>query len=352
VPNADPSTDRDSPSAGLPPDLDPIALLGVYGPDAPQTEPAPSADALSYCHRLARARAENFSVLTSLVPRDLRDDFAAVYAFCRWADDLADETHRIGSLAQQVPEVDARSTSLELLAWWRRGLDDCFRGEATHPVYTALSSTIKRRDLRPEPFHNLIDAFETDQTRTRYESWDDLIGYCRRSADPVGRIVLTLAGHRPPDEDPTTTEIYRQSDMVCTALQLTNFWQDVRTDLLDRDRVYLPTDETGLDADTLRDFAGRPNDPEARVPFILALRPLVERADRMFRDASDLPSLLHPSIAPVVWLFAAGGRRVLRKVSAAGCTSLWTRPKLTKPEKVALVGLAWVRSRIAERPAR
>ncbi len=323
-----------------------MALLGRWGPGVESGEPVDLHAALAHCHALARSRYENFSVLTSLVPPDLRDDFAAVYAFCRWADDLADETHRL------APDADpdlARARSTELLAWWRAELDRCFAGEASHPVFVALRRTIDARRLRPEPFHDLITAFELDQRTTQYRTWPELIAYCSNSADPVGRIVLTLAGHRPPDEDPGNTTIYDLSDRVCTALQLTNFWQDTRSDLLERGRVYMPTDETGLDADTLRDFAQRENDPAARVPFIHALRPLVERTAELFDSARELPRRLDPRIAPVVALFAAGGRRTLRKVEAAGCTSLWKRPRLTKPEKAALLARAWAASKLTGR---
>lgn len=350
TPNPTPTV-HDGPSAGLPAHLDPMALLGQWGPDADRAEPVDAAGALAHCHALARSRYENFSVLTGLVPPDLRDDFASVYAFCRWADDLADETHRLGSPGDPGtadPEA-ARARSTELLAWWRRELDRCFGGEASHPVFVSLRRTIETRRLRPEPFHDLITAFEQDQRTTRYRTWPELIAYCSKSADPVGRIVLTLAGHRPPDEDPGNATIYDLSDRICTALQLTNFWQDTRSDLLERDRVYMPIDETGLDADTLRDFAHRGDDPEARVRFILALRPLVERTSELFDSARDLPRRLDPRIAPVVALFASGGRRTLRKVEGAGCTSLWKRPKLTKPEKAALLARAWAASRLATR---
>ena len=326
--------------------FDPIEALAEWGPAAPEREPVSTDRAYEMCHALARRRYENFSVLTGLVPEKLRDDFAAVYAFCRWADDLADETHRLSAsdngAAVRTPELD-RARALELLAWWRTGLERCFAGEAAHPVYVALAETVRRHDLRPEPFRRLLDAFEQDQRVSVYASWDDVIGYCRGSADPVGHLVLTLAGHRPPDEDPANAEMYRLSDLVCSALQLTNFWQDVRTDLLDRGRIYMPTDETGFDLDTLRAMAARGDDHETRVRYIKTLRPLVERTMGMFDEARALPKIVDPAVGPVVWLFAAGGRRVLNKVLAGGCTTLWNRPRLRGYEKAALVGLGYAR---------
>jgi len=333
-------------------DADPIALLERWGPSAAPAEPVATDRAYELCHALARRRYENFSVLSALVPERLRDDFAAVYAFCRWADDLADETHRLptDSGSPPTPEL-ARARALELLAWWRTGLERCFAGDATHPVYIALAETVRRHRLPAEPFRNVLDAFEQDQRVTTYDTWDRLAAYCRGSADPVGRLVLTLAGHRPPDEDPATADLYRLSDKVCTALQLTNLWQDVRTDLLDRGRVYLPTAETGLTPDDLRAMAATPDDHDARVRFIRALRPLAERTHALFHDARELPKIVDPAVGPVVGLFAAGGKRVLQKVLARGCTTLWERPRLPGYEKAVLVGLGWARARLAQRRA-
>lgn len=324
-----------------------IGALGRWGPGA--EGPAPTLDeALGHVRSLATGHYENFSVLTGLVPEGLRDDFAAVYAYCRWSDDLADET---GAGA------DARARSVDLLRWWRAEMDACF-AHATgrpgaepprHPVFVALGDTIRRRGLAPEPFHHLLDAFEQDQRVTRYETWDDLLGYCRGSADPVGRIVLALAGHR--GDRPGDAERTAMSDAICTALQLTNFWQDVRRDLFKRDRVYMPRALTGLDAATLRGWADRAEDPEARVPFIRAMRPLVERTNALFDAGADLPRLLDRSIAPVVWLFLAGGRSVLRSVERAGCATLWVRPTLSKGEKAMLVARAAAGQRLGIGPA-
>ncbi len=308
---------------------DTLALLRKWGPDG--DSPAPShAEALAYVRSLTTSHYENFSVLSRLVPADLRDDFAAVYAFCRWSDDLGDETGA---------DDAARARSLELLAWWRRELDAALAGDdARHPVFIVLADTIRRRALDPQHFHDLITAFEQDQRITRYQNWDQLLNYCRFSANPVGRIVLGLAGHD--GTKPGDAERLAMSDATCTALQLTNFWQDVRRDLFERDRIYMPTELTGLNAETLRDFAMRPDDPAARVPFIRALRPLVERTWPLFEQGAPLPRTLEPSIAPVVWLFGAGGRAVLRAVERRGCATLWTRPTLATSRKASLIARA------------
>lgn len=322
------------PTSAIDPAQTTMQLLARFGPWS--ESPPPTLDeSLRYVRALARTHYENFSVLTALVPHDLRDDFGAVYAFCRWSDDLADETG---------DDDDARARSLELLRWWRAELHRCFEGEARHPVFIALARTVARHDPPRKPFDDLIDAFEQDQSVRSYDTWDRLLDYCSRSADPVGRIVLHMAGY---PECAANRRLYEMSDATCTALQLTNFWQDVRRDLLERARVYLPSEETGIDTPTLRDWADRPQDPEARVPFILALRPLVERTHELFERGRPLPKLIDPAIRPVVWLFGAGGARVLDAVERSGCTTLWHRPTLTGRAKAALVARAWAISRIA-----
>jgi squalene synthase HpnC len=331
----------------LDPRVPPVQLLRVVGPsdelDAAfaggEVAPINPADAQRYCEGLAVSHYENFSVLSGLVPERLRGDFAAVYAFCRWSDDLADETGA---------SDDARERSLRLLAWWRGELTRCFDDQPaapdTHPVFIALRTTRARHPHLPaKPFHDLIDAFEQDQRVRAYRSWDQCVDYCTRSANPVGRIVLALAGY---PETPENAERYRVSDATCTALQLINFWQDVRRDLLERDRVYLPEETTGISPAMLRDWANRPNDPSSRVPFIRAMTPLVDQTEALFAEGRSLPRTLNRDIAPVVWLFGAGGEAILSAVRRLGCATLWERPHLSRTTKAALVGRAWLKSKL------
>lgn len=299
------------------------------------------AGAIAYCRRLARTHEENFPVLTALVPRDWRDDFAAVYAFCRWADDLADETGA-------GPRAHERS--LALLAWWREELEACFAGRARHPVFVALRASAEHRELPKRAFLDLIAAFEQDQRVTRYASWEGLLGYCQRSADPVGRLVLSI-GIAPERRTPADgwDKIVRASDAVCTALQLTNFWQDVRRDWLDRDRVYLPTDETGLDDATLRGWLDRASDAGVRERYAEAIRPLLSRTRAMFEDGRSILALLrahgHDSLVPIVRLFIEGGERTLGLVEREPGT-LWARPRLSKPARASMVVRAWLGARV------
>lgn len=345
-----------------------MGLLERWGPSGPRAA-APLADSLAYVRGLATSHYENFSVLSALVPARLRDDFAAVYAFCRWSDDLGDETGT---------DAAARERSMALLAWWRSELDGCFAslglpvtpaaahvhlqaahasppGPVWHPVFVALAETVRRHHLPHRLFADLIDAFAQDQVVREYETWEQLLGYCQRSANPVGRLVLMLGGYRPAPvveggvEDGRGDDAvgrFAMSDATCTALQLINFWQDVRRDLVDRDRVYLPRAETGLSRDQLRNWLGRGEDPHARVPYIRAVRPLVERTAELFAVGEGLPRTLGPELAPVVGLFGAGGRAVLRAVEAMGCATLWDRPRLSKATKVGLVARAFVASKV------
>ena len=200
--------------------MPPFAIhLARHGPAAPPRRWSLDA-ARSYCARLTRSHYENFSVASVLLPRRLVPHFYPVYAYCRWADDLADET-------------GGGQRALDLLAWWRAELLAMYAGRPTHPVMVALRPTVERFRIPPTPFLDLLVAFEQDQRVNRYATYDELLQYCRHSANPVGRLVLYLAEAF--DDERATL-----SDHICTALQLTNFWQDVRRDLDNLNRVYIP----------------------------------------------------------------------------------------------------------------
>ncbi len=278
----------------------------------------------------AESSQENFSVLSPLVPRDLRPHFAAVYDYCRLIDDLADN--------QGVGEA-ARHRALNLLSLARHELALAFEGRSQHPIFSRLSTTIREKRLPSSPFEDLINAFEQDQHITRYETWDQLLDYCTRSANPVGRIVLMLDGHSAVQEP----ELFRLSDLICTALQLTNFWQDVHRDLIERDRIYLPLKDIGHTEDELRYWHSRPHDPAGRVSYILSLRILAERTDLLFIEGAPLIRLLDRRLGPVIYLFHKGGHETLRLILRTGCTTLWHRPSLSKFDKLNLIvsALTW-----------
>ena len=280
----------------------PRALERVYSLD----------EAQQYTRWLATHHYENFHVVSFLLPKALHQDFYNVYAFCRWADDLGDET---GDCAE----------SLRLLAWWRHELDGLYRGEATHPVFVALRPTIDRFAIPPDPFADLIQAFIQDQTVTRYRDFDELSGYCRCSANPVGRLVLYLCGYR-------DAERQRLSDATCTALQLANFWQDVTVDWL-KDRVYMPLDVLDRHGYTIEDLAARRFTPN----FAAVMRELVARTRELFAAGMPLAGRVDRRLAIDIELFSRGGMRVLDKIEAQGWNVLRARPSISKTDRVWLL---------------
>ena len=295
-------------------------MLEQWGPGHDSNMPL--SDAQSYCASLTRSHGENFSVLTRLVPERMQEGMCAVYAFCRWADDLADE----------IGDAD-RST--ELLAWWGEQLSNCFSGQPTHPVFIALAPAIERHGLTIDPFTALLGAFQQDQTVRRYDRWDDLLAYCRGSADPVGRIVLALA------DEPCTPSQLAASDSICTALQLTNHWQDVRRDLLDRDRIYLPSELHSIDAFEMRLLStasqGHAPDPEFLGEYRALLQDCIDRTWSLFESGESLIDSVNEEIRPVVWLFAAGGTTILRRMAQWNFETCLGRPRVGTFTKVRLL---------------
>jgi squalene synthase HpnC len=280
------------------------AELEQWGPG---TAPDVSHEAArEYCRRVARVHYENFPVVTYWLPRQLHQHFFNVYAFCRWSDDLGDE-------------VEETERSLLLLEWWRKELADCYAGHPRHPVFVALRDTVEQFEIPPDPFEDLISAFEQDQAVTRYETFAQLHEYCRRSADPVGRLVLYLM--RQADE-----ANFRLSDSICTGLQLANFWQDVARDF-QIGRVYLPAEDRRRFGYTDEQLADRTSTPQFRE--LLAFE--VARA-REFLDAGW----------PLVDRLR-GGLRILEKVQALDYAVWERRPKIGKRDVLPLLITALLR---------
>ena len=273
--------------------------------------------AYRYCGRLARQHPENFFIGSLLMPRGKRRHLSAVYAYARLADDIAD-----GELPTEA--------KLEALDLWERRLDDCLAGRATHPVFVALARTIPECELPVEPLRNLLVAFRSDAAFQPFLTFADLLGYCRNSANPVGRLVLALFGIR--DE-----ELCRLSDFICTALQLTNFWQDLGVDL-GRGRLYLPLEDLrhfGVDRSALE--SGRES-PELRS----CLRFQVDRTRELFRKGLPLAERCPPKVGREVRMFAEGGLRILARLEQDGYVPIARRPRLTKGDKVRLLRLGLV----------
>jgi len=291
-----------------------IDQLDRFGPTHCQT--LSRDEALAYTMDLATGHYENFSVISRLVPRELRPHFAAVYAFCRWADDLGDE-------------AGDPQRALELLGWWRQELADCYAGRPRHPVFVALQPTVERFDIPAKPFEDLIDAFEQDQAVDRYQTWEQVVDYCTRSADPVGRLVLYLSGYR--DE-----QRQQLSDTTCTALQLVNFWQDVRRDILERDRIYVPTDVLGDHGLTHHDLIAHVRG-ERRVDAKPVIRELVDRTWPLFAEGRKLWPLIQGPTRSSIKLFTLGGEHIMRRIEQIDYRTHDQRPKLTKFTKAMLV---------------
>lgn len=268
--------------------------------------------ARAYCRRLAESHYENFHVASWFLPKRLRPHFHSIYAYCRISDDLGDE-------------VGNREQSLALLNLWGEELDACYRGEARHPVFVALAETIRACDIPKEPFADLLVAFRQDQTITRFRSMDDVLAYCRYSANPVGRLVLYACGYR-------DGERFALSDQTCSALQLANFWQDVREDYA-RGRIYFPLadmERFGVDETAI---AGGNFTPQFRELMCHE----VDYARRMFAQGLPLIRMVDRELALDLKLFSSGGLAILKAIEQQGYDVLRARPVVSKRRKAALL---------------
>jgi squalene synthase HpnC len=276
----------------------------------PPGAPPSRREAIAYCQALAKTHYENFTVVSWLAPRALRSHLAALYAYCRTVDDLGDE---------------ASGDRLELLDLYERELGAAYRGTARHPVLVALQETIETYSLPREPLERLIEANRIDQRRNRYATFQELLHYCSHSADPVGRLVLALHGIR--DE-----ESIRLSDATCTALQLANFWQDVKRDAA-MERIYLPQDEMAAYGVREADLAAN----RAAEPFRRLMEFQVDRARQFFARGLPLLDRVQGHLRVDLALFSRGGLAILDKIEASGFDTLRERPTLGGREKVGLL---------------
>ena len=277
--------------------------------------PPSEAEANQYCRRLARSHYENFSVASWFLPARLRQHFFNVYSYCRIADDLGDE---IGDAA----------ASLELLDQWEAELDACYAGNPRHPVFVALAATVRKFDIPRQPFADLLKAFRQDQTVTRFPVFQDVLNYCRYSANPVGHLVLYLCGYR-------DAERQTLSDFTCTALQLANFWQDVSADF-GKGRIYLPLEDLRRFRVAEQDIAARRNTPA----FCELLQFEVNRTREWFSQGMPLIERVGKELAVDLDLFGRGGLEILNAIERQGFSVLGRRPAISKSRKLALVARA------------
>lgn len=269
-------------------------------------------EAEAFCRELAKTHYENFTVCSFLVPANKRQHLYNIYAFCRWSDDLGDE------LAHP-------QESLQALLRWREELDACYEGKARHPVFIALRVTIARFAIPKKPFADLIEAFTLDQTQPRWPTFEDLLSYCERSANPVGRLFLYLFDIRDPERQ-------KLADFTCTALQLTNFWQDISIDL-DKGRIYLPLEDMerfGIGEDDLR--AQR---CDQRFQELMKFE--VNRTREFFQKGRELISVIPNRLRIDVSLFSLGGEKILDRIEKARFDVFQHRPKLSRWDKACLI---------------
>jgi squalene synthase HpnC len=279
------------------------------------SSPPSLAEAQEYCRRLARTHYENFSVATWFLPKRLRQHFFNVYAYCRISDDLGDE-------------VGDPAASLELLDQWQTELDACYNGHPRHPVFVALAETVRSFDIPQQEFSDLLRAFRQDQTVTRFETFKDVLAYCRYSANPVGHLVLYLCGYR-------DAEHQQLSDFTCTALQLANFWQDVSVDYA-KGRIYIPLEDLRNFGVSEQDIATQRNAPE----FCAMMKFEVERARDWFRQGLPLVARVDRELAVDLDLFTRGGQEILNAIERQGFAVLGRRPAISRTRKLALVARA------------
>jgi squalene synthase HpnC len=279
-------------------------------------EHAPSlTEAQEYCRRLARSHYENFSVASWFLPGDLRQHFYNVYAYCRISDDLGDE-------------VGDPKLSLQLLDQWGRELDSCYSGNARHPVFVALGETIRKFDIPRQPFVDLLRAFRQDQAVSRYNSFEDVLGYCLYSANPVGHLVLYLCGYR-------DAERQALSDYTCTALQLANFWQDVSVDYA-KGRIYLPLEDLSRFGVVEADIPSARNTEK----FRNMMRFEVERTREWFLLGYPLVGKVDRKLAIDLDLFTRGGEAVLNAIERQQYAVQGRRPAISKMRKLSLLARA------------
>jgi squalene synthase HpnC len=347
------------------------AELARWGPQAAgrlRAAPPSLAEARTYCLHVTQSHYENFTVASWLLPRRLRPHFHAVYAYCRWADDLADEAggeqtpHETASTAAPAATELSRdsvraasgaapastltasrpvgittvgglsATRLKLLDWWEEQLLDCYRGAAAwHPVMVALAETIRDFEIPVEPFCDLLVAFRQDQLVNRYESFDDLLGYCRNSANPVGRLVLYLGRAH-------TAQNVELSDSICTGLQLANFWQDVAVDCR-RGRCDLPLESLRAQGITEQELAAGRVTPAWRQ--VLAAE--VDRAERWLRAGLPLVGRVPRWLQIDLSLFIHGGLAILSAIRRADFDVWAERPTVSRGAQLRLLAGAFTR---------
>tara|TARA_B100001778_G_scaffold44356_2_gene32185 strand:+ start:2130 stop:3074 length:945 start_codon:yes stop_codon:yes gene_type:complete len=273
-------------------------------------------DAEVYCSQIADAHYENFLIANKFTPPNIRQHIQNIYAFCRYGDDLGDEA-----------PFDSQGR-LKLLEAWEKDLAEAHQsdwsGKPQHPILIAVQYTAKTFNIPLEPFWKLIQAFKMDQTKNRYQSWDELLDYCQHSADPVGHLFLYVYGH-------DNEELRTLSDKTCTALQLANHWQDISRDW-QQNRSYLPEETMqrfGVDWNRYG-----PEYVDENWKSMLSFE--VERAQKLFDEGKKLWKLVDAHLAVDLMMFTKGGEAILQAIRNQKFDTWKKRPKVSKLKQVRL----------------
>lgn len=269
-------------------------------------------DAFAHCEALTRAHYENFPVGSLLIPKHLRPHIHSIYAFARTADDFADE-----------PGMTSRER-LEHLDQWKVHLDTCLT-TPTEPIFIALAETIRSQNLPIQLLHDLLTAFRLDVNTNRHQTFDDLLHYCTYSANPVGRLILHLFGYR--DE-----RLAQQSDAICSALQLANFWQDIAIDF-SRNRIYIPQKDLEHFGIGLNDLECQNISPK----FCALLDELIKRTRTLFYKGYPLLNTVRGRLRLELRLTWLGGLEILNKIPQNNYDIFHRRPTVGKRDLPRLV---------------
>lgn len=278
--------------------------------------PVSAQDAFAYCERLAKSHYENFTVASFLLPREKRKHMYSIYAFCRYTDDIGDE---------------AKGDRLALLDKWEHDLDLCFSGAPTTTPMIALKQTIQEFQMPKELFTHIIKANRIDQGSGRFETYADILGYCEYSANPVGRMVLRLFGYSDPERQ-------RLSDATCTALQLTNFWQDVSGDYK-RGRIYIPLEDMRRFGYTEQMLAK--SEYNSKFREMMAFE--VDRAEKLFNVGWKLTGMVSGVLRTDLKLFSLGGMAVLDGIRRVDYDTIHKRPTVSRLRKAVLLASVLMR---------
>jgi squalene synthase HpnC len=269
-------------------------------------------DSFEFCERITYQHYENFPVASRFISADKRKYLAAIYAFARTADDYADEPGY--TAAERIESINR----------WEQQLSECYNGVATHPVFIALSETVERFQIPEDLFQNLLSAFRSDVNTKRYTTFEQVLEYCTCSANPVGRLVLLLFNYR-------SELMMMHSDNICTALQLTNFWQDVSVDL-EKDRLYLPQEDLDQFGVPEHEILGRI--PSTRFRKLISFE--VARTERLFREGRPLLQEVGRDLRFELKLTWNGGMNILSKIKSQGFDVFQKRPRLSTLDKLRL----------------